>query len=270
MKRTPPDSGTGIGEGQVLIPESREVHFKVVVPSFNSIPWIKKTLASIEQQAYPHVEVCVVDDASTLKGQREVIDKFCERNQWKKVFKPENKGSLDSIVKGIKALDCKDEDIIVIVDGDDWLFDDQVLNRVGRAYQEENLFLTYGNYMTEPPSFVGNPEKLPDEVIKNKWYRRIPFVFGHLRTFKYLLWRHLKDNDLRDDNGEYFRAGGDVVFMWPLLEMAGSHFKALQDILYVYNIGTPLNDFKLVPDEVLHVRHLMEQRPIYATLPMCL
>lgn len=244
--------------------------FKVVVPSFNSIPWLEKTLTSIEQQDYPHVEVCVVDDASTLKGQRELIEKFCEKNRWKKVFKPKNKGALDSIVTGIKALQCQDEDVIVIIDGDDWLIDDQVFSRVAKAYEAEPLFLTYGNYVTEPPSFVGNPEQLPDEVIKNKWYRHIPFVFGPLRTFKYVLWRHLRDEDLRDETGEYFRVAGDLVLMWPLVEMAGSRFKAIQEILYVYNIDTPLNDFKLAPDEVLQVRHLMEQRPVYDTLPECL
>lgn len=245
------------------------IRFKVVIPCFNSLPWIEKTLTSIEQQRYPNIEVCVIDDASTLKGQREMIEKFCKKNRWKTVFKSENKGALDSIVIGIKTLQCQDDDVIVIIDGDDWLYDDQALSHVAAAYEESPIFLTYGNYVTNPPSFTGNPEQPPVEVVDNKLYRQIPFIFSHLRTFKYLLWRHLRDEDLRDEHGEYFRVAGDLAIMWPLLEMAGSHFKPIQKILYVYNIGTPLNDFKLVPDEVARVRHLLEKRPVYQTLSNC-
>lgn len=246
------------------------IRFKVVVPSFNSVPWIGKTLLSIEQQTYKHFDVCVVDDASTLKEQRELISQFCERNHWKKIFKTQNQGSLHSIVIGIQALQCHDEDVVIIIDGDDWLQDSKVFEKIAKIYEEERIFLTYGNYTTYPASFIGNPTIFSEEIIANKLYRSQPFVFTHLRTFKYILWRHLPDEALRDEKGDYFRVAGDLVTMWPLIEMAGMRFRAISDILYVYNIATPLNDFKLVPDEVLQVRHLFEKRPVYDTLPCCL
>lgn len=245
------------------------IRFKVVVPSFNSVQWIGRTLASIEQQTYPHVEVCIVDDASTLQGQREIIETFCQKNRWHKIFKTVNQGSLHSIVVGIQMLNCQDDDVIVIVDGDDWLYDSHALEKVAKVYEEESIFLTYGNYITHPPSFSGNPMRPDKEIIDKKLYRRQPFVFSHLRTYKGVLWRHLKDEDLRDDQGEYFRVAGDLVTMWPLIEMAGHRFRSIEDILYVYNVSNPLNDFKLVPDEVMEVRRLMERRPVYDTLPCC-
>lgn len=242
--------------------------FKIVVPAFNSPEWIEKCLASIESQNYPLFNVCVVDDASTLKEQREIIDKYCQRNGWQKIFNPINLGSLHSIVNGIAHLQCQDDDVIVLVDGDDWLYDSHVLQKVAKVYGQENrtIYLTYGNYITDPLVFMGNPTELPEEIIVNKQYRTHPFIFTHLKTFKYLLWRNLKDDDLRDENGEYFRAGGDAAIMWPLLEMCGDRFQPIKEILYVYNIGNPLNDFKLVPDEVAQVIDTLRKRSPYATL----
>ncbi len=243
-----------------------KVKFKLVVPSFNSPDWIEKCLASIESQTYAEVEVCVIDDASTLPGQREIIDIFCHRNGWKKIFNSTNLGSLHNIVNGIAELKCRDSDVIVIVDGDDWLHDSHVLEKVSEAYKQDDIYLTYGNYVTYPASFTGNPSELAEEVIVNKQFRNHAFIFTHLKTFKYILWGHIKDADLHDEEGNYFRAGGDAAIMLPMLEMAGRRFRPINEILYVYNISNPLNDFKLVPDEVADVIELLRRRPVYDTL----
>ncbi len=210
--------------------------------------------------------MCVIDDASTLPGQREIIELFCKRNVWKKIFNSTNLGSLNSIINGIAELKCCDDDVIVIVDGDDWLYDSNALEKVAKVYSQEPIFLTYGNYETFPFSFEGNPIELAPEIIENKKYRNYPFFFTHLKTFKFYLWRHIKDEDLRDREGNYFRAGGDVAIMWPMLEMAGNRFRPISEIIYVYNISNPLNDFKLVPDEVDDVSKELQKRPVYATL----
>ncbi len=244
------------------------VRFKVIVPSFNSPEWIEKCLASIEMQTYPLKDVCVIDDASTLEGQREIIDLFCRHNNWKRIFNSTNLGVLHNIINGIAELKCEDDDVIVIVDGDDCLYDSQVLERVAKVYREGSIDLTYGNYVTYPPSFTGNPTELPEEVITNKQFRNHPFIFTHLKTFKYFLWRHILDGDLRDEEGNYFRCGGDAAMMWPMVEMAGKRFRPITEILYIYNISNPLNDFKLVPEEVAEVIALLRKRPVYNTLPV--
>lgn len=247
----------------------KKIKFKIIVPSYNSVLWIGKTLDSIACQTYRNFDVCVIDDASTLPGQREIISKFCKRKRWQKIFNPTRLGVMHNLVNGVAALKCDDADVIAIVDGDDWLYDENVLDKVAQVYLQGDFFLTYCNYMSEPPEFTGNPNPLPDLVVMHKLYRNFPFIFSHLKTFKYILWRHLHDEDLRDEKGDYFRAGADLV-MWPLAEMAGNKFTSIDEILYVYNTENPLNDFKQVQDEVDHVRELFKKRPKYATLECCL
>lgn len=245
------------------------IQLKIVVPSFNSAKWLQRTLCSIEQQSYRHFQVCVIDDASTIKEQQTIISEFCNRNHWLSIFKTKNMGALCSTIDGIKALQCQDDDVIIIIDGDDWLFDYHVFQKIADVYSKQNVFLTFDSYITYPDPIFWSGKWFPNEVVNKKLYRQSPFLFGHPRTFKYILWRHILDEDFRDIDGEYFKSGGDLAFMWPMIEMAGDKFYRFNDVLYVYNVETPLNDFKLIPDEVARVRSILEKRKVYKTLPCC-
>jgi len=46
------------------------------------------------------------------------------------------------------------------------------------------------------------------------------------------------------------RAGADVAVMLPLLERAGHRIRRVPHVLHVYNVATPLNDFKVHLQEV--------------------
>ena len=45
-------------------------------------------------------------------------------------------------------------------------------------------------------------------------------------------------------DGNFFDVTWDMAFMFPMLEMAAGHFKFIPDVLYVYNQGNVLNDFR--------------------------
>jgi hypothetical protein len=69
---------------------------------------------------------------------------------------------------------------------------------------------------------------------------------SHIRTWRAFLWRKIKEEDLKDENGEYWKVTGDLAFMFPMLEMSGEkHYRFIEDIMYVYNEQNPLNDHKV-------------------------
>lgn len=83
----------------------------------------------------------------------------------------------------------------------------------------------------------------------------------HLRTFKYKLWKNIKKEDLKDQNGDYFKMTWDLAIMLPMLEMSGNRFAMIEDVLYVYNRENPLNDFKV--DRSLQVsleKHIRQKK----------
>jgi glycosyltransferase involved in cell wall biosynthesis len=244
--------------------------FKIIVPSFNSVDYIEKTLSSIEMQSWKDYAVCVIDDASTLKKQREIILAFCKKNQWPYRFHEKNYGALYGMVHVLKEdLTCDDDDVIVVLDGDDWLANDSALETLHKVYVENDVYLTWGQCERYP---AGNPpmkyaQAIPEMVIKQKLFRNIPFVFWHLATFKYYLWRNIRDEDLRDINGEYFRYYKDKATLYPMLEMAGDKIKFISETLAIYNLENPLNDYRTAPpEEFERVNKLIQNKPKYETL----
>ena len=81
--------------------------------------------------------------------------------------------------------------------------------------------------------------------MNNNLYRDSEWCSSHLRTFKHHLWSRIKKEDLLDNNGDFYRMAWDLAFMFPMLEMAGDRAKYINDILYIYNLGNPLNDHKV-------------------------
>ena len=66
-----------------------------------------------------------------------------------------------------------------------------------------------------------------------------------MRSFKYKLWKNLKKQDLKDEDGFYYKMAYDQAIMLPLLEMAGDKAKYVKETLHVYNKNNPLNVDKI-------------------------
>ena len=216
---------------------------KVVVPSYNSVKWIRKTLDSVQMQTYGNFDVCVIDDASTQPGQAEIIQNYCDRYGWQAILRTQNIGALANIAAGIKQHAPQDEDVIVLIDGDDWLYHRRVFEKIAKIYASEPVLMTYGQYMTYPRWQIGLGQPLSQELLQKKNFREAEWIYAHLRTFKYKVWKNIKEEDFKDPAGHYFKTSSDVAFLFPMLEMiGGENCKFIDDILYVYNQDNPLND----------------------------
>src|SRR5262249_15822929 len=148
-----------------------------------------------------------------------------------------------------------------------------VLSYLDKVYSENDLYLTWGQCEKYPQvgsTIMKCANNVPDRVIDQKLFREVRFVFSHLHTFKYALWKHIKDADLRDKNGHYFPVLYDVAIYYPMLEMAGRKIKFIKETLYIYNAENPLNDAKITPKDEWEVcNQEIRSKPRYATLDIC-
>jgi glycosyltransferase involved in cell wall biosynthesis len=102
----------------------------VIIPSFNKVRFISKTLSSIFEQNYTNLEVIVQDGGST-DGTLEIIEKFAHKHP--EVLKYESKidkGQLDAINKGLRKATG---DILTYINADD-VYKPGALNSVAEAY----------------------------------------------------------------------------------------------------------------------------------------
>jgi glycosyltransferase involved in cell wall biosynthesis len=234
--------------------------FKIVVPTYNTEHWIARCLQTIQLQTHSDFECIVFDDASTDRTGL-VIDRYFEANpdsRFRVVHNTKNVKALANIVEGFRQLESKKdpESVLMVIDGDDFLFSEYVLEIVAHAYEQTGALLTYGNHVHHPTGGKSNCEPLPQEVIANRSFRKYKFVTSHLRTFKSKLWNTIQDEDLRDEDGSYYGSGWDVAFMMPMLEMAAERILFIPNVLYCYNRFNPLSDDQIRQPE----QHRIEMR----------
>lgn len=221
-------------------------HFKIIIPLYNAAKWIKVCLMSVKKQDYKNFECVIIDDVST-DNSVEIIKKIIKDDErFKLIINKDKKYALKNIYESILLTKPKDEDIIVTLDGDDWLASKDVLNTLNKVYGEKRCWLTYGSYVEYPTKARGKfAKKIPNSVIQQNIFREYQWCSSHLRTFKYHLWKQIKKEDLLDTHGQFYRMTWDLAFMFPMLEMSGNKSQFIEKVLYVYNTGNPLNDHKV-------------------------
>jgi glycosyltransferase involved in cell wall biosynthesis len=230
-------------------------HFIILVTVHNSIDWIGKCLDSVISQDYKNYRLVIIDDHST-DGTWDVVCKYegCLVRNDVRVFH-----SLINMILGIKAFSNNPEDIIISIDGDDWLADNSVLSYLNEVYQED-VWLTYGQFI--PRSGTYNNFCQPIDAPK---YRKSGvWATSHLKTFKKKAWDRIKDEDFLDYDGKYPITCGDVIFMYPIIEMAGNkRIRFINKILYIYNDLNPMNHCKTIPQDSLRIAKYFQSKPCY-------
>jgi hypothetical protein len=127
-----------------------------------------------------------------------------------------------------------DEEIVAVLNGDDWLAHEWVIARLNQYYADPDLWLTYGEARDYPTYQLGNARPLDG---RGKAIRSQPYAATHLKTFYAGLFKKIDDADLQY-KGEYFQGAADLAYMFPMLEMAEGHSQCLQDVLYICNRDT--------------------------------
>tara|TARA_R100000908_G_scaffold3847_1_gene1856 strand:+ start:3041 stop:3790 length:750 start_codon:yes stop_codon:yes gene_type:complete len=234
-------------------------HFKVIIPLYNVEDWIAKTIKSVQLQNYDNYECILVDDISTDKTSEVIKAAIAGDDRFKLVTNTEKSYALKNIHDTIQELNPDDQDIILTLDGDDWLASRHVLSKINEVYNESGCWMTYGSYVEHPSNVKGQfSRQIPKSIIYSNAYRESPWCSSHLRTFKCGLWRKINKKDLiNDETGRFVKAAWDLAFMFPMLEMSGEKAVYVKDIMYVYNRTNPLNE-----DKINHSVQLGEERMI--------
>lgn len=226
--------------------KGKDNNFIIIVPSYNCHEYLEKCLKSIESSSYRNFKVCIIDDASDCHLHQNTCKFYSDVNNWSLIINKVNKKALYNIVNAIDIMKPNEEDIIIILDGDDYIFE-KTLEILNHHYSDDTM-ITFGTYVYDSdnvnfPHF-GLPIQFPMEKITFENIRRIPWIFSHLRSFKYKLWKFVDLNDLKNKK-EYYPVSWDLALMYPMIEMGFNHLKFVEHPIYCYNVKNNNNDFKL-------------------------
>ena len=210
----------------------------VLTTIYNCDRYLRNCLDSIKNQTYSNWICYLLNDLST-DGSKKIAQEYCSSDSRfvlidndKKYYQP---GNYDQILRSELA---QDEDIVIEVDGDDWLATNEAFQKVVNEHRKGYL-ITHGSFIYSD----GRPGFSRPFTVNQ--LRTSIANATHLRSWRAKLWKSINKQDLFV-NGWYAETAGDVFFMLPMLEMAGdSRIIHMKDILYIYNETNPINDHKV-------------------------
>src|SRR5690349_4960588 len=151
----------------------------VLIPSYNCTEWIQRCLNSVAKQDHPPKQVLVVDDASTDPDYADLVLRVMDQvefhtpdTKWRYVRNEQNMKCPYNLRMGIDLLAPGSDDVIFLLDGDDFLPHEGVFSRYAEVYEDPHIWLTYGNY--EPyPHNTGQvlAHAYPRQVIQQRSFR---------------------------------------------------------------------------------------------------
>jgi len=208
--------------------------FRIITPSFNNKKWTDVNIDSVLDQTYDNYTVLYVDDCSTDGTYDAVMKKVGNNSKYTVIRNEKNMGAIYNYNDYFDILNLDDEDILVHLDGDDWLTGNDVLADLNKFYNENDFWMTYGhlvcydgNHKNEDGSKGrvvdgAGPQNLPyhDYVHKYKLYRNDLWRASHLRTWKWFLYKCIDRNDIVSKiTNEDFWTASDLAFQFAALEM---------------------------------------------------
>jgi glycosyltransferase involved in cell wall biosynthesis len=242
--------------------------FRFVIVGGPAEKYISRCLTSVLLQDFTDWTACVVLDPV---GDRtiEIAQGYTYDKRIKLIANSNRMYALPNIITSIAAQSPNSEDVILMLDADDWLSGNNSATIVKRYYDRNpELLLTHGSWVPYPhvPVATNNyPYSLSDWV---RGIRNVDWRASHLRTFKYKVWRCVKDEDLRDPCNKYYETAWDLAIMFPMLEMCGpNRVKYISERIYTYNQETPFNDGKVRLREQMITSRYIAAKPAYSYRP---
>jgi len=204
--------------------------FTIVIVGVNNGAAVAKTLASVFSQNYENYKVIYIDDASddgSFDLARDLIYESGHLLQVTLVHNETRLGPLANVCRAVQTL--ADDEIVLILQGEDWLAHEWVLQKLNGYYANCDLWLTFGHYKDFPTYQTGPcPEFIADS------FRTANFVPMHLKTFYAGLFKQVREADFQS-GGKFLTACSEMAYMIPMLEMAKNHAHFIPEILYISN-----------------------------------
>lgn len=198
-------------------------------------------ITSVQKQTYKDFRMVIVDDASTDKT-TEIIQKFVySDNRLNHII---NKTRLTKSENSLLYLKPDDDDIVVLLDLDDWLYYIDVLEIVFKLHYYHNKLVTYGSFKYLTTGLIEG-SAYPSYIIESNLYRQFEWRAVHLQTFRGILWNNIMPDSLKDNNGNYLASAWDQAIMYPILEMCPKDkIQFISIPWYIYNDANPHNMMK--------------------------
>lgn len=220
----------------------------IVVACRNAGQAIVACLESLSSQKYQRFNVIVYDDASD-DGTRQLVQRWAAKDARFSLIKGQERcGAALARWRTLQSLQPGSvTEVVIIIDGDDWLKDDSSLARIVHFQKSGRLLASHGNYETEIGDVCTWAKDYAPEVKRSIAFRDAPWIATHPRAFRAGLIPFIPERDMWERPGIPFFAATDFALFVNILELVGELSAFNSDVTYVYNTrgGTHLSGERL-------------------------
>lgn len=204
--------------------------FTLIIVGYNNGATIEKTLSSVFSQNYENYRLIYIDDASdngSFDLARDLLYESDRLTQTTLVRNEERLGVLANIFRAVQT--CQDDEVVIVLQGEDWLAHEWVLQRLNAYYADPDLWLSFGQTIDFPTY-----QLTVYQDVKDQKFRVQPSVGAHLKTFYAGLFKKIRESDFIY-SGSFLPACAEMAYMTPMLEMGKDHFHFIPEVLSVNN-----------------------------------
>ena len=235
-----------------------QMKFIIISTGLWNLDYILANIDSVNKQTVSEwLHLIVIDN----KAEEAPVLKEYENRKY--YIRKDRHYDLENTLYAIKENEAEinDDDIICIVNLDDYLASPNSLSVIKKIYEENpQALLTYGSYV----HLSGRPGRFAAPYRDWESIRLIPWKGSHFRTFKAKLWRAIPDECLRDSIGRYYHTASDLATTWAMMELAGLERCIYNpEVVYVYNDQNPNSDHRVRPKEQRDAEaRIRQQQPL--------
>jgi len=211
-------------------------NFVFVTPAFNCEKEIVQTVKSVYSQSYDSWRMVVYDDMSTDNTAQVVADlskKLSLGDKLKVVSRTEKFGEVRNTLDAVESID--DNEIVCRLDGGDWLTENDGLFYLNHVYQDNNLAVAWTAHRW---AYSTNINISGEIDLKRSIYDQ-PWVTSHLKTFRRKSFSGIKNENFRDDEGDFIMIACDQAIFLPMIHKSlreGKSCKFIPLVMYHYSI----------------------------------
>lgn len=234
--------------------ESIKKRFSIIIAAYNIEDYIERAIESVEKQTFKDIEIIIVNDCSTDKTGEKILNLSSKYNNIKYIEHKINKkagGARNT------ALEIAKGEYIVFLDGDDYLADSNVLEKLDKLIGEDKTDVIYLGFKIE-----GDREELviPTPETCTKTYKAASDKYPNPWS---KCWRRafLEENNIKFPENRFYE---DVLFVYNGV-IKSNTFKIADFITHKYTSGrsnsmTTKINIKNVEDTVQNLKDLLNMR----------
>lgn len=252
---------------QTFHPIEEDKQFVFLILAENASETCERQLTSIFNQTYGSYRILYLDNGSR-DGTSESVLALCENQEngdkLSLIQVPKKTAALQLIYDTIHGLDSNE--IVVFLEGSDWLPHENVLDHLNCAYAHPDVWLTYSRVIHHPDYQQVEGKPFSDPFLKEKRFREVGALpLPSLITFPVGYFKEIRLEDLLFE-GRFIHDRFQLAFLYPLLEMGPEHILYMDEVMLVKNDALEKADHKEHLHQLMAIESYLRSRSTYDTL----